>query len=159
MVEELSRSARRVQEVLASSGMDTEVIELPASTRTAAEAASAIGCSIAQIAKTILFRTVKRRNPIIVVASGVNRINEATIETQIGEPIEKADAAYVRERTGFAIGGVPPVGHLEPIYTIVDEDLLELGNIWAAAGTPNAVFHLTGKALLEMTNGVLMPIK
>jgi prolyl-tRNA editing enzyme YbaK/EbsC (Cys-tRNA(Pro) deacylase) len=156
---ELSRSAKKVQDVLASLKVDTEVIELPASARTAAEAASAIGCSVAQIAKTILFRTMKEKKPIIVVASGANRINEARIEAQIGEPIEKADAAYVREQTGFVIGGVPPIAHLEPIYTIVDEDLLGLGDIWAAAGTPNAVFRLTGKALLEMTSGVLMPIK
>ena len=159
MTEELSRSAKKVKDILASLGVDIEVMELPSSTRTAVEAASAIGCSVAQIAKTILFRTVREKKPIIVVASGRNRINEVTIETQVGEPIEKADAAYVRERTGFVIGGVPPVGHLESIYTIVDEDLLEVGDIWAAAGTPHAVFRLTGQALLQMTSGVQMPIK
>jgi prolyl-tRNA editing enzyme YbaK/EbsC (Cys-tRNA(Pro) deacylase) len=148
-----------VKAVLASLEAKSEVIELPASTRTAAEAAAALGCSVAQIAKTVLFRTVREKKPIIVVASGGTRINEATIATQVGEPIEKADAAYVRERTGFGIGGVPPVGHLESIYTIVDEDLLEVGDIWAAAGTPNAVFRLTGKTLLDMTRGVLMSVK
>lgn len=159
MAEELSRSARRIQDVLSALGRDLEVVELPFTTRTAVEAAMAIGCSVEQIAKSILFRTVKDKKPVMVIASGVNRVNEAKIAEFVGEPIEKADAAYVRERTGFIIGGVPPVGHLEPIYTIVDEDLLGLGDIWAAAGTPNAVFRLTGKVLLEMTRGVLMPVK
>ena len=159
MTEELSRSARRMQDVLASLGTACEVIELPSSTRTALEAATAIGCSVEQIAKSILFRTVKDKKPVMVIASGANRVNEARIADFVGEPIEKADAAYVREKTGFVIGGVPPVGHAEPIYTIIDEDLLKLGELWAAAGTPNSVFKLSATSLLEMTAGTLRSIR
>jgi prolyl-tRNA editing enzyme YbaK/EbsC (Cys-tRNA(Pro) deacylase) len=154
-----SRSVRRVQDLLASLGKDFEVVELPSSTRTAVEAAAAVGCSVAQIAKSILFRTVQGKKPVMVIASGVNRVNEERVADILGEPIEKADAAYVREKTGFVIGGVPPMGHSEPILTIVDEDLLKLGEIWAAAGTPNSVFKLTGGNLLEMTGAEVKAIK
>jgi prolyl-tRNA editing enzyme YbaK/EbsC (Cys-tRNA(Pro) deacylase) len=159
LVENLSRSARKIRDVLVSLGVDLEVVQLPSSTRTAAEAASAIGCQVAQIAKSIVFRTLETGKPVLVVASGVNRVNESSIRDRVGEPVEKADADFVREKTGFAIGGVPPVGHLEPIYTIVDEELLQLGDVWAAAGTPNSVFRLNGKLLLEMTSGVAMSVK
>jgi len=159
MTEELSRSARKIQDVLAALGTDFEVVELPSTTRTAVEAASAIGCLVEQIAKSILFRTVKDKKPVMVIASGVNRVNEARIADFVGEPIEKADAAYVREKTGFVIGGVPPIGHAEPIYTILDEDLLKLGELWAAAGTPKSVFKLSATSLVEMTAGVLKRIK
>jgi prolyl-tRNA editing enzyme YbaK/EbsC (Cys-tRNA(Pro) deacylase) len=154
-----SRSVRKVQELLSSLGNDFEVVELPSSTRTAVEAAAAVGCSVEQIAKSILFRTVEGKRPVMVIASGVNRVNETRVADILGEPIEKADAAYVREKTGFVIGGVPPLGHAEPILTIIDEDLLKLGEIWAAAGTPNSVFKLTGASLLEMTGGTVKPIK
>jgi prolyl-tRNA editing enzyme YbaK/EbsC (Cys-tRNA(Pro) deacylase) len=116
MTEELSRSARRIQDVLSALGTDFEVVELPSTTRTAVEAATAIGCSVEQIAKSILFRTVRDKKPVMVIASGVNRVNEAKVADFVGEPIEKADAAYVREKTGFVIGGVPPIGFAEPIY-------------------------------------------
>jgi prolyl-tRNA editing enzyme YbaK/EbsC (Cys-tRNA(Pro) deacylase) len=122
------------------------------------EAATAIGCSVEQIAKSILFRTVKNKKPVLVIASGVNRVNEARVADIVGEPIEKADAAYVREKTGFVIGGVPPIGHAESIQTIIDEDLLKLGELWAAAGTPNSVFKLSAKSLLEITAGTLKSI-
>ena len=159
MTEELSRSARKIQEALAALGTSFEVVQLPATTRTAVDAASAIGCSVAQIAKSIVFRTVKEKRPVMVVASGVNRVNEAKLASLMGEPIEKADADYVRERTGFAIGGVPPIGHAERIRTIVDADLLALGDLWAAAGTPNSVFRLSAKSLLEMTGGEVQAVK
>lgn len=159
MTEELSRSARRVQDVLASLGTALEVVELPSSTRTAVEAAAAIGCSVEQIAKSVLFRTVRDKEPVMVIASGVNRVNEARVADLVGEPVEKADAAYVREKTGFVIGGVPPIGHAEPIRTIIDEDLLKLDALWAAAGTPNSVFKLSAASLLEMTGGTLKSVK
>lgn len=159
MAESLGRSAQKIQEILSARGANLEVVELPSSTRTAAEAASAIGCKVAQIAKSIVFRTVDRRQPILVIASGVNRINESLIGEQVGEPIEKADATFVREKTGFAIGGVPPIGHVKPICTLIDEDLLDLGDIWAAAGTPNSVFRLSGEMLVEITSGVVMSVK
>ncbi len=95
----------------------------------------------------------------MVIASGVNRVNETRIAALLGEPIEKADAAYVREKTGFVIGRVPPIGHAEPIVTIIDEDLLKLGEGWAVAGTPYSVFKLSAMSLLEMTTGTVQSIK
>ncbi|HEU4390736.1 MAG TPA: YbaK/EbsC family protein [Blastocatellia bacterium] len=159
MTDQLSRSARRIQDALSALGTDFEVVELPSTTRTAADAAAAIGCSVEQIAKSIVFRTVKDKKPVMVIASGVNRVNEVRIAEFVGEPVEKADAAYVREKTGFAIGGVPPIGHVEPLFTIIDEDLLGLTELWAAAGTPNSVFKISGTSLLEITAGVLKAIK
>jgi prolyl-tRNA editing enzyme YbaK/EbsC (Cys-tRNA(Pro) deacylase) len=153
------RSNRRIQQLVSELGMDIDVVTLPATTRTAVDAASAIGCPVEQIAKSILFRTVKERKPVMVVASGVNRVNEARIAEIVGEAIEKADADYVREKSGFAIGGVPPIGHPERILTIVDEDLLMQGEMWAAAGTPNSVFKLSAARLLELTDATTTRIK
>jgi len=159
MTRELSPSARKIQDALASLDAQFEVVELPASARTAIEAAAAIGCSVGQIAKSIVFRTVQSRTPVLVVASGANRVNEALIAEYVGEAIEKADAAYVREKTGFVIGGVPPLGHAEPILTIIDEDLFAFDELWAAAGTPNAVFKLTASSLAQVTGGTVKGIK
>src|SRR5262252_7929540 len=116
----LSNSAKKVQDALAACGVNCSVVEMPATTRTAKEAAAAIGCTVAQIAKSIVFRTVVGRNPILVIASGTNRVNEKRIQEIVGEAIEIADADYVRESTGFVIGGVPPVGHASRIRTVVD---------------------------------------
>lgn len=159
MPQELSRSARRVQDIFSALASESQVVELPATTRTAADAAAAIGCSVERIAKSLVFRTVNGKQAVMVIASGPNRVNEARIAQLIGERIEKADAAYVREKTGFSIGGVPPVGHPEPVRTIVDEDLLDLGEIWAAAGTPNSVVKLSAARPLEMTGGTSASIK
>ena len=159
MPEALSRSANRIQDALDALGMKVEVVELPASTRTSAEAASAIGCSIGQIAKSIIFRTVGSSRPVMVIASGVNRVNEEKIQNIIGEAIKKADPDFVRKATGYAIGGVPPIGHAETIITIIDEDLTKLDEIWAAAGTPNAVFKLSPAHLVQMTGGSVKSIK
>ena len=159
MTGNLSPGAKRIQDALASLGSGLEVIELPHSTRSAAEAAAAIGCTVGQIAKSIVFRTVQAGLPILVIASGANRINEARIAFLIGEPIEKADAGYVREKTGFAIGGIPPVGHAERIRTIIDQDLLGYREIWAAAGNPNAVFRLDPARLPAITGGTLSSIR
>ena len=159
MTEELSSSAKKIQDALTAMGATGKVVELPASTRTSAEAAAAIGCSIKQIAKSIIFRSVATGRPVMVIASGPNRVNEEKIRGIIGEGIEKADAEFVKKATGFAIGGIPPIGHAEPIITIIDEDLLKLDEIWAAAGTPNAVFNLNPAHLGQMTGGTVMPIK
>jgi prolyl-tRNA editing enzyme YbaK/EbsC (Cys-tRNA(Pro) deacylase) len=152
-------SARRVQAALAERGFDFQVYEFPESTRTAAEAAAAIGCTVAQIAKSLVFRGRDSGRPVLVIASGANRVDEAAVATVVGEPIARADAAYVRARTGFAIGGVPPVGHLETPQVVIDRDLLALPEIWAAAGTPNAVFRLTPAALTELCGGRVGDIK
>jgi len=149
----LKPSAQRVQEALAAHGLGLEVREFPASTRTAEDAAAAIGCTVAQIAKSLIFRGKSSDRPVLVIASGANRVDEKKISALIGEKIGKADADFVRARTGFAIGGVPPVGHLETPITVIDRDLLALEEIWAAAGTPNAVFRLTPGDLVVLTAG------
>jgi len=159
MPESLSASAQKVQDALTARGFDAcEVIELPDSTRTAAEAAAAIGCTVAQIAKSLIFKGRTSGDPVLVIASGTNRVNTQHIADLLGEPIEKPDADFVRERTGFVIGGVPPVGHSEPLVTFVDEDLRQYDVIWAAAGTPRAVFRLTPGDLERMTGGRVVQV-
>lgn len=155
----LKDSAQRVQEQLRGLGYMNTVVELPDSTRTAQEAAEAIGCEVAQIAKSIIFRLVNDDRPLLVIASGVNRINEQKLSSRLNDQLGKADADFVRQRTGFVIGGVPPLGHAEVILTIVDEDLFRFDTIWAAAGHPKAVFQLTPSQLVEMTTGQVMAVK
>jgi len=154
----LSPSALKVQQALKVMGFTLQVVELPDSTRTAVEAAQAVGCQVGQIVKSLIFKAKRSEQPILVVASGSNRVNEKSIEALIGEPLGKADADFVRQRTGFVIGGVPPVGHAEPLTTFVDEDLLQYAEIWAAAGTPNAVFRLAPADLVKMTGGRVVKI-
>lgn len=153
MARELSASARRVQEALRGFGLPLEVVELPASTRTAAEAAQAAGCAVGQIAKSLVFHAQRSGKPILVIASGANRVDETRLARLLGEPVDKADAAFVREHTGFAIGGVPPVGHTQALSTYIDDDLFRYAEIWAAAGTPHAVFRLSPADLLRITGG------
>jgi prolyl-tRNA editing enzyme YbaK/EbsC (Cys-tRNA(Pro) deacylase) len=159
MERSLSASAQKVQDALAAAGFDNTVVELPATTRSAAEAAAAIGCAVAQIVKSLIFRASQSDRPILVVASGANRVDEKRIGQLLGEPIGKADADFVRRRTGFVIGGVPPLGHAEPLTTFLDEDLLQFDQIWAAAGTPFAVFALTPAQLQVMTAGQVVAVK
>lgn len=135
------------------------MVELPASTRTAVEAAQAVGCLVGQIVKSLVFKKTHTGQALLVVASGSNRVNEEKLAGLIGEPIGKADAEFVRQQTGFAIGGVPPVGHNQVLHTLVDEDLLQYTEIWAAAGTPNAVFRLTPPDLLKITLGQVVRVK
>lgn len=156
----LSKSAKTVQEALSQKGLSFEVVELSSSTRTANDAAATIGCEVVQIIKSLLFRSGKANQPVLILASGLNRVNEKTIEKLIGENIVKADADFTREITGFAIGGVPPVGHKQKIHKIfIDEDLLKFEKLWAAAGTPNAVFSLHSNDLESLTGGKIVAIK
>jgi prolyl-tRNA editing enzyme YbaK/EbsC (Cys-tRNA(Pro) deacylase) len=155
----LSASARKVQLALQGLGLDLRVVELPGSTRTAVEAAQAVGCQVGQIVKSLVFKAKRSQRPILVVASGSNRVDERRVEALIGEPLGKADADFVRQQTGFVIGGVPPVGHAQRLETLIDEDLLQYGEIWAAAGTPHAVFRLTPGDLVQMTGGRVAAIK
>ena len=156
---QLSSSAQKVQDVLASHGVDLQVVEMPDSTRTAADTAAAIGCAVAQIAKSLIFRGKETDRPVLVVACGVNRVDEKKVAGLIGEAIGKADAEFVRARTGFVIGGVPPVGHAETLTTLIDADLLAFDEIWAAAGTPNAVFRLLPAQLVTITGGLVGDVK
>lgn len=158
MPDSLSISAKKVQESLRSLGVSCRVVELPGSTRTAADAASAVGCSVGQIAKSIVFQRKTSGKPVMVIASGSNRVNEKKLRDLISEPVKKADADFVRMHTGFAIGGVPPVGHANPIEIYIDEDLMTYAEIWAAAGTPHAVFKLAPGELIAMTKGKTIDI-
>ena len=143
-------SALKVQALL---GPGFRVLEFDATTRTSAQAASAIGCAVAEIAKSLIFRAGGSGRSVLVVASGANRVDEAKVAALLGEKIARADADFVREKTGFAIGGVPPVGHAEAPIVLIDEDIFGFDAVWAAAGTPNAVFQLTPAQLVELTSG------
>ena len=154
----LSPSARQVQDALAARGFAGEVLELARSTRSAAEAAAALGCRVDQIAKSLVFRGRTSDRAVLVIASGANRVDEGKVAALVGEPIAKADAAFVRHRTGFAIGGVPPIGHATPPRTLIDEALLGLDTLWAAAGTPTSIFKLTPAELVSLTGGQVASI-
>ena len=155
----LSLSAQKVQDALRDLGFSNQVTELQSTTRTSAEAAQAVGCRVEQIAKSIVFQGKDTHKPILVIASGPNRVNEKKIAEFISEPLGKADADYVRNHTGFVIGGVPPIAHLEKLEIFIDEDLLQYEEIWAAAGNPNAVFRLIPSDLIKMTGGRVVSIK
>jgi prolyl-tRNA editing enzyme YbaK/EbsC (Cys-tRNA(Pro) deacylase) len=159
MASKLSASALKVQNALQALGLSLEVIELPDSTRTAGEAAQAVGCHVGQIIKSLVFKGKRSQRPILVLASGKNRVNERVIEALIDEPLGKADADFVRQHTGFAIGGVPPVGHNQAMLTLIDADLFDYDELWAAAGTPHAVFRLAPADLAQMTAGQVVNIQ
>ena len=158
MAKVLSAAAQRVQDALKALGVACQVVELPESTRSAAEAAQAIGCRVEQIVKSLVFRGQSTNRPILAIVSGGNRVDEEKLALLVAEPVAKADAEYVRQRTGYAIGGVPPVGHVESLICVVDEDLLQYEQIWAAAGTPRAVFRLTPADLQRITDGRVVSV-
>ena len=153
MTDNLSNSAMRVQEYLSKSGKDFKVKEFPSSTRTAADAADSIGCEVGQIAKSLIFQDKKTDELVLVIASGSNRVDTKKINKSFGLKLKQAKADLVKIKTGFAIGGIPPVAHTEQLQTLLDEDLQQYVEIWAAAGTPNSVFQLTPSSLEELTNG------
>lgn len=158
MGEALSPAAERVQELLRASGSKAQVRQLPATARTSADAAAAIGCAVAQIAKSLVFKT-RSGKPVLVIASGINRVDEAKIAAALGEPIGKADASFVRDTTGYAIGGVAPVGHATPPRIFIDQDLRRHEILWAAAGHPHAVFPVSPVELERLTQGSLIETK
>ena len=155
----LPKSAQKVQDALDAFGLSLAVTLMPDSTRTAQEAADALHCTVAQIAKSLIFRGAETGRPILIIASGANRVNEKAAGRLIGEKLARADADFVQEHTGFAIGGIPPLGHASLIAAYLDEDLLQYGQIWAAAGTPHAVFALTPEILKTITGGEVISIK
>jgi len=155
----MNRSAAKVQQTLREHGLSTTVRAMPATTRTAKEAARSIGCSVAEIAKSLVFRGVTSGRPLLVIVSGVNRVHEAMLASVIGEPIERATPDFVRDKTGYAIGGVPPVGHDEPMPIWIDKDLFLYEQIWAAAGTPFAVFEITPGELQRVTGAAVVDVK
>jgi Cys-tRNA(Pro) deacylase len=159
MSDELKSSAQKVQDALQSLGLTCEVVQMQAATRTVEDAAQAVGCEVGQIVKSLLFKSQQSHQPILVVASGANRVNEKILAKQISESVKMANAEFVREMTGFAIGGVPPIGHRHPLMIFIDEDLMQYKEIWAAAGTPHAVFKLTPDDLKLITNGKVISVK
>jgi prolyl-tRNA editing enzyme YbaK/EbsC (Cys-tRNA(Pro) deacylase) len=155
-MDELTGSSARVASELKRLGLSAEVRVMPASTRSAADAAGAIGCDIAQIVKSLIFRTVEKDEPVLVLASGANRVDLARLGEIVADQVVQADAAFVRARTGFAIGGVAPVGHLQPVATYFDKDLLQHDVVWAAAGSPSAVFPVAPVDLVRVTSAVVV---
>jgi len=159
MSQPLSPSAQKVQEALRSQGYPFTIIEFSESTRTGQEAAERVGCTLGQIVKSLIFKGMNDQKPILVLTSGSNRVDEELISGYAGQPTGRADPELVRAVTGFAIGGVPPIGHLQPVETYLDEDLLQYATIWAAGGSPKAVFELTPLALQKMTGGRVCRVK
>ncbi|MDR5785842.1 MULTISPECIES: YbaK/EbsC family protein [unclassified Caballeronia] len=150
MIDQLPDSARRVALLLKERGHPHDVVMLPETGKTSAEAAAGLGCEVAQIAKSILFRRKEDDAPVLVIASGANRVDETKVAARVGA-LARADAKFVREKTGYAIGGVCPIGHAVTPVTLIDEDLLALDSLWAAAGHPHAVFNLSPQELIELT--------
>lgn len=153
MAKKTSASVQRVRDALAAAGLDNEVRVLESSTRTAMEAAEAVGCELGQIVKSLVLKGEESGGLFLVLTSGSNRVCVDRVASLAGEPVVMADAATVREKTGFAVGGVPPLAHREPVRAFVDEQLLGHAHIWAAAGSPNALFCLTPEELLRLTSG------
>ena len=157
-MEKLKASAQKVQDYLETRGIAIRVQQLPDSTRTATEAAAAAGCEVKQIAKSLVFKDEDSGEAVLVIASGPNRVDTDRIEAETGRRLGRADADFVREQTGFAIGGVPPVAHPKPLYTILDQDLRNLDKVWAAAGTPNAIFEIKPGSIQSLTSGTWLYI-
>jgi prolyl-tRNA editing enzyme YbaK/EbsC (Cys-tRNA(Pro) deacylase) len=154
---EAGGSVERVRAALLAAGHPDTITQFPAGTRTAADAAAAIGCTVAQIAKSIVFRCGMRA--AVVVTSGANRVDTTKAEAALGVKLARADADWVRQVTGFAIGGVAPVGHISAPLLLLDEDLLVLDPIWAAAGSPSHVFQTSTAELARMTRAAVAVVK
>ena len=150
-------AVERVRAALAAAGVDTEVVEFAESTRTAAEAAAAIGTTVERIVKSLVF--LAGDEPILVLASGINRVDTRKLAEATGRPVKRADADQARAATGYVIGGTPPIGHPAPLPTYIDADLLAYDLVWAAAGTPNAVFSITPDDLLRVTGGQVLDLR
>jgi len=153
---QLSKNSQKVQDHLNSFGLKIEVVELSESTRTAQEAAQAAGCDVGQIVKSLVFRSGD--HAILFLVSGKNQLDAHKVSQIIGKPIAKADADFVKEKTGYAIGGVPPVAHTITIETYIDQDLLKYGDVWAAAGTPHAIFRFKSNDLPHLTGGRVIEV-
>jgi prolyl-tRNA editing enzyme YbaK/EbsC (Cys-tRNA(Pro) deacylase) len=147
----MSKSLRRVEAALAAAGVDARLVEMPGETRTAEQAAAAAGCALDQIAKSIIFRGDASGHVRLFLTAGGNRVSAEKASVLAGEPLGRADADLVRSETGFAIGGVAPVGLLSPVPTFFDPRLLEFDLVWAAAGTPRHIFAIAPVALLRIT--------
>ncbi|MBT8408134.1 MAG: YbaK/EbsC family protein [Alphaproteobacteria bacterium] len=148
----MSKSLKRVKAALAEAGLDIEIVEMAQQTKTAAEAAAAAGCEIDQIVKSIIFRGATTNRAHLFLTAGGNRVDTSKAERLLGEPLGKADAQLIRAQTGFAIGGVSPLGHLSQIRAFMDVRLFDFPIIWAAAGTPRHNFPIDPRVLSQITN-------
>ena len=155
---ELKPAARRVHAAADALGLEIEVREMTRSTRTAEEAAAACGCGVAQIVKSLVFKGRGTDTPYLLLVSGANRVDEKAVAAHVGEKLERPDAQFVRDVTGYAIGGIPPFGHAERLETYIDEALLAHDLVWAAAGTPNALFSVSPAALAEATGAAVIAV-
>ncbi|MBI3636904.1 MAG: YbaK/EbsC family protein [Candidatus Rokubacteria bacterium] len=153
----LSAAAQKVQDALTASGFPYSVMESPVETRTAKDAARLVKCDVAQIAKSLIFKSATGKG-VLVITSGANQVNEFRIGMLLKEALEKAPASFVRQQTGFAVGGIPPLAHTSPMETFIDEDLLKQKEIWAAGGTANALFKLLPADLVKMTGGRVVKV-
>jgi prolyl-tRNA editing enzyme YbaK/EbsC (Cys-tRNA(Pro) deacylase) len=156
-MDQRSSAPERVQAALSAAGVTTRIEEFPSSTRTAQEAATAVGTSVGQIVKSLLF--LAGGTPVLALVSGLNQLDPARLALLTGTPIGKADADAVRRATGYAIGGVPPTGFPTPIPTFIDRDLLQYAVVWAAAGTPRHVFAIAPAELIRVTAGVVSDLR
>lgn len=152
----MNPTAQRVADVLAALGVETTVIEFAESTRTAEEAAAAIGTQVGQIVKSLVFMAGDA--PVLALVSGANRLDPARLAEHTGDPPRRATADQVRTATGFAIGGVPPIGHPQPLRTFIDRDVTQYETVYAAAGTPHTVFALTPADLMRITGGQIIDL-
>ncbi|HET6608953.1 MAG TPA: YbaK/EbsC family protein [Rhodopila sp.] len=150
-------TVNKVRQALLASGHEDSIAEFPAGTHSAADAAAAVGCSVAQIAKSIVFRAGD--DVILVVASGAHRIDRSKVSAAVGQPVKTADAAWVQSRTGFAVGGVAPIGHACQVTSVIDRELLSLNPLWAAAGSPMHAFRTTAEQLIKLTNGIVAEVR
>jgi prolyl-tRNA editing enzyme YbaK/EbsC (Cys-tRNA(Pro) deacylase) len=155
----LPTAAQRVAAAAAAAGISVELREMPESTRTAAEAAQACACTVAQIVKSLVFRGAETKKPYLLLVSGANRVNEKAVAAIIGEALTRPDADDVRAITGFSIGGIPPFGHTSALTTYVDRDLLTFDEVWAAAGTPRCVMRLSSAALRRAASATELNIR
>lgn len=154
----LPASAQRVQDALAAAGLASRVVELAVAARTSQQAADALGIAVGQIAKSLIFRSETSGRAVLVIAAGDRRVDEARIAAQLGEPIGRADPAFVREHSSFAIGGVAPLAHARPMVTFVDTSLRRFDTLWAAGGTPHCVFPLSPDELVRVSGGHEIPV-
>lgn len=155
---DLKPASRRVAEAAENAGLSIKIVTHAQSTRTAEEAATACGCGIGQIVKSLVFQAKGSGAPVLLLVSGSNRVNEKSVAKQIGDALKRPDAKYVRDITGFAIGGIPPLGHDTPLKTYVDRTLLAYSTVWAAAGTPESVFEVAPEALVAATGADVIDV-
>lgn len=154
----LPEAAQRVAIAAAAAGLTIEIVEMRDSTRTAEEAAQACGCTVAQIVKSLVFRGKETGAPVLLLVSGANRVHEKRVARHIGEALSRPDADDVRAVTGYAIGGIPPLGHATPLATYLDHDLMSHDTVWAAAGTPRCVFEIAPARLVEATAATVIDV-